>query len=131
MMGALRLMGNASLDGGVRRDREFKEFKEFSEFRECAADNYLQGILPNFPNFPNFPNLPKGQKGQKRQKGKRGKKGHKSITTLYDPLIHFKPFQLSYISATTKLLPPMKMASLAVARLLVRSTASRTVGAHS
>ena len=43
------VMGNATLDGGDgrgRRDREFKEFKEFSEFSECAADNYLQGILP-------------------------------------------------------------------------------------
>ena len=33
----------ASLDGGGRRDSEFREFKEFSEFSECAADNYLQG----------------------------------------------------------------------------------------
>ena len=62
--GALSLMGvmgNAVLDGGDgrgRRDREFKEFKEFSEFSECAADNYLQGILPKFPKFPNLPNLP-------------------------------------------------------------------------
>ena len=51
-------MGSASLDGGGRRDREFKEFSEFREFSECAADNYLQGILPNFPKFPKFPKLP-------------------------------------------------------------------------
>ena len=30
------------------RNSEFSEFREFREFRECAADNYLQGILPKF-----------------------------------------------------------------------------------
>ena len=29
-----------------RRD---SEFREFSEFRDGAADDYLQGIIPNFP----------------------------------------------------------------------------------
>ena len=60
-MGNAALDGGASLDGGDgrgRRDREFKEFKEFSEFSECAADNYLQGILPNFPNLPIYPIFP-------------------------------------------------------------------------